>query len=111
MEFPSCPFVFISGSGIVGAFLFFTRNVIVPLIFDAELTGTLEEIKGITGNSNEKFITIRAYNGQVNFDESGKTKKPHGSASHVGYLERKLERYIRYTIDLKTGKGKIERIN
>jgi hypothetical protein len=109
-DYPSCQIAFSSSNGPKDAFLFFTRNVVIPNIFDAKMIGTPEQIEKITGDPKDEFVTIWGYNGQINCDSSGKTRGPHDSACQVGYLERDCVRYIRFEIDLNTGIGTIERI-
>jgi hypothetical protein len=107
--FPSCKIVFVATNGPRDAFPFFSKlSGVIPILFDAELLGTPEEIKRITGDPNEKSITIRSYNGQISFEEGG---EPNGFACQVGYLERECTRYIRFDLDLRTGLGTIERID
>jgi hypothetical protein len=106
--FPSCKIAFVAANGPRDAFPFFSKQSgVIPILFDAELLGTPEEIRGITGDPDEKYITIRVYNGQTSCEDG---KEPNGFACHVGYLDRECTRYIRFDLDLRTGLGTIERI-
>ena len=80
----------------------------VPTIIEFKLEGTLSEIEGITDNPDDKYVTVRAYNGQDVFDP--KRKKPHGTSCHVGYLDKEMKKNVRFSLNLETGFGKIERI-
>lgn len=114
-QFPSCAIRFSLSDGMccsnkhTMAYEYFRRPPPSGLLVEFALEGTNEEIIGITGDPNEKFVIVRTANGQINIDP--RKKEPNGSAAMTGHLDRLRRKYIRFELDLKTGKGLIERID